>query len=145
MENNKHISVYLKNDISELTKLGVAITHFCQSTLLEGDVRYHLNLVCEEIFVNNLLHGKMSVEQEGLTIEMSLKEKELLLVLSDAGKEFDPLAVVDPNISGELIDREMGGVGIYLIRKWADEIGYQRTGDKNVLTIIKKLVTAVHP
>ena len=63
----------------------------------------------------------------------------MFFIISDTGTPFDPTArpAVDTTLSAE--DREIGGLGIHLIRKIMDHINYERTDGHNVFTLIKKL------
>ena len=60
-------------------------------------------------------------------------------MFSDHGKKFDPLAHADPDTSLALEEREIGGLGIYLTKQFMDSVEYEYVGDKNILTIRKKL------
>ena len=57
----------------------------------------------------------------------------------DRGQAFDPTALqkADTTLSAE--DRNIGGLGILLVREQMDSINYERTGGKNVLTLVKKI------
>ena len=63
--------------------------------------------------------------------------KELTFVLSDQGKEFDPTqkADADPNVNP--VDRELGGMGIYIVKNIMNQVSYQRLEGKNLLTMTK--------
>ena len=53
--------------------------------------------------------------------------------------EYDPLKKTDPDVSLSAEDREIGGLGIFLVKKIMDGVEYKRDGQKNVLTVVKKL------
>jgi anti-sigma regulatory factor (Ser/Thr protein kinase) len=61
------------------------------------------------------------------------------LVLTDTGKEFDPTLAPDADISLSTEEREIGGLGIFLIRQIMNEVRYERIDGKNVLTLEKRL------
>ena len=60
-------------------------------------------------------------------------------IISDSGQPFDPTdkGEVDTTLSAE--ERQIGGLGIHLVRELMDSINYERQGGKNVLTLIKNL------
>jgi anti-sigma regulatory factor (Ser/Thr protein kinase) len=62
-----------------------------------------------------------------------------LIQIMDQGKPFDVAQASDPDIHAPLSEREIGGLGIYLIRKLMDEVSYERSGNRNVLTLCVKL------
>ena len=61
------------------------------------------------------------------------------LTFIDEGVEYDPLSKADPDITLSAEDREIGGLGIFLVKKIMDGVEYKRDGHKNVLTVVKKL------
>jgi serine/threonine-protein kinase RsbW len=66
-------------------------------------------------------------------------DKELTLVLSDQGREFDPTSKEDSDMSVNPAERELGGMGIFLVKNIMDEVTYQRFKGKNLLTMTKKI------
>ena len=65
--------------------------------------------------------------------------KELTFVLSDRGKEFDPTLKEDADPNVNPIDREIGGMGIYIVKNIMNEVTYQRLEGKNLLTMKKEI------
>ena len=67
------------------------------------------------------------------------KEERLIFTITDSGVPFDPTKKeeVDTTLSAE--EREIGGLGIHLVRQIMDEVSYERIDDKNVLTLVKKV------
>ena len=68
-----------------------------------------------------------------------ISDKSLIFVLTDSGKEFDPTQVPDADVTLSADEREIGGLGIFLIRQIMDKVDYQRREGKNVLTLCKHL------
>jgi len=62
--------------------------------------------------------------------------KKFVIEIRDKGIPFDSLSHPDPDITADIGNRETGGLGIFLIKKVADEVRYSRNGDMNVLTIV---------
>ena len=61
------------------------------------------------------------------------------LTFIDNGVAYDPLAKADPDVTLSADDREIGGLGIFLVKKTMDQMEYKRDGEKNILKITKKL------
>ena len=59
--------------------------------------------------------------------------------IRDFGPAFNPLEAEEPDVSLELEDREVGGLGIFLVKNLMDEVRYSRVGRENILTIRKKV------
>ena len=75
-----------------------------------------------------------------MDVEAVIREKELRFILSDSGVAFDPTAAPEADITLDVSERPIGGLGIFLVRNIMDEVTYTRSDDgKNILTTIKKL------
>jgi len=61
------------------------------------------------------------------------------VTVSDDGMPFNPLAIPEPDLTSDLDNRDLGGLGIHLIRSLMDEVDYERRDDKNVLVMKKKV------
>jgi anti-sigma regulatory factor (Ser/Thr protein kinase) len=57
----------------------------------------------------------------------------------DTGTKFNPLERKDPNIHESVEERDIGGLGIYMTKKFADELKYEYVGNMNILTFKKKI------
>jgi anti-sigma regulatory factor (Ser/Thr protein kinase) len=96
-----------------------------------------LELVVEEAFLNIIQHAYKG--QKGvIDISLTANASQVIVSIQDHGPPFDPLSVqakIDPDMPIEL--RELGGLGIAMIRNFMDEVRYERKGEDNVLTLIK--------
>jgi anti-sigma regulatory factor (Ser/Thr protein kinase) len=63
-------------------------------------------------------------------------EGTLVLEIIDTGIPFDPRVVEDPDIESGIDDREVGGLGIFLIKNLVDELDYRREGNINILRLM---------
>jgi anti-sigma regulatory factor (Ser/Thr protein kinase) len=64
---------------------------------------------------------------------------ELVASVIDDARPFNPLEAPKPNLDAPLEDRELGGLGIHLVRSLMDHVSYSRDEDKNVLTVRKRI------
>lgn len=94
--------------------------------------------VClEEMFVN-VAHYAYPEGNGDLTLGVSTDDGKVELVLTDSGIPFDPLAKADPDITLSAEERNIGGLGILMVKKTMDEVAYERTNGKNIFTMAKK-------
>jgi anti-sigma regulatory factor (Ser/Thr protein kinase) len=63
----------------------------------------------------------------------------LVMQFIDTGKHFNPLEKIDPDIGAPIENRAIGGLGIYIAKKWMDSIHYERAGGENRLTLYKNI------
>lgn len=70
-------------------------------------------------------------------IRCAQDERGITLQFLDDGAPYDPLAAPDPDVTSGAQEREIGGLGIFVVRKLMDEVCYRREENRNVLTIRK--------
>lgn len=101
-----------------------------------------LNNVVQYAFPNDATEHTIEVEGE-------VRDECVVLVITDDGIPFNPLTVATPDLSLLLHEREIGGLGIHLVRSMFDEVTYHRNVGRNVLTVKKKFApepsTSVRP
>lgn len=99
-----------------------------------------IQLAMEEALVN-VIHYAYPNQTGLIEIHSSLiPQKIVQFEIMDEGKAFNPLEFSKTLEEGEvLLDREVGGLGIILIKKIMDEVHYERRGNSNVLIICKKI------
>lgn len=95
--------------------------------------------VClEELFVN--IASYAYPEGEGTAeVRVAVDDGTASITLIDEGIPFDPLAKPDPDVTASAEERQIGGLGIYMVKNKMDDMVYKREDGKNVLTICKKL------
>ena len=76
-----------------------------------------------------------------VVIKASTSENPLSIKISfiDQGTPYNPLAKPDPNTSLALMERQKGGLGIFMVKKTMDDMTYEYKNGKNILTIIKNI------
>ena len=94
-----------------------------------------IDLAVEEIFVN-IAHYSGADEA---IINCSFENDKLEVTFSDSGVPFNPLAKPDPDITLNAEEREIGGLGIYLTKKFMDTVSYEYKDGMNCLRIIKSV------
>ena len=103
-------------------------------------IRIQVDIAVEEIFVN-IAHYAYNPEVGKATIRVEISEKPLAVSLTfmDNGKPYDPLSRKDPDVTLSAEQRQIGGLGIYMVKKSMDEIQYSYSNGTNMLTFKKKL------
>ena len=95
-----------------------------------------VNIAVEEIFVNISSYAYPSGEGE-VTVAVSADSGKLVIEFVDSGTPFDPLANADPDTTLSADEREIGGLGIFMVKKLMDNVSYKFDNGKNILTIEK--------
>lgn len=98
---------------------------------------YSLQLATDEAATNIIEHAYGGEADEVLELMCEMRGNEIVIVLKDRGTPFDPSLVKEPNLSADLSSRQVGGLGIYLMRKLMDSVKYEsdpRSGNKLTMT-----------
>ena len=132
-------TIILANDISEISKLAQFVEEVGEEFSLTPDIIFNLNLVLEEAVVNVINYAYPKEDHQNIYLSAQLHDGSIVFVLTDTGKEFDPTAAPEADITLSAEDRPIGGLGIFLIRQIMNEVKYERIEGKNVLTMGKKL------
>jgi len=129
----------LQNDIAQVPLLAQFVEEVCEEIGLDMSTTMQMNLALEEAVVNVMKYAYPHGIVGNIHIEAQASDVRLKFVISDNGTPFDPTAKaeVDTTLSAE--ERPIGGLGIHLVRKIMDSINYERTRNKNVLTLRKKI------
>ena len=118
------------------------VQDFVNAELEENDcpmaTQLLIEISLEELFVN-ISHYAYPEGNGWAEIHVGVEDGVMELTLIDGGIPFDPLAKPDPDVTLMAEDRQIGGLGIYMVKKKMDAMEYQRKDDKNILTIRKKL------
>ena len=129
----------LQNEVAEISKLAIFIEELGEEFGLSPELVFNLNLVLEEAVSNVILYAYPKEEHQTISLIARKKDNQLIFVLTDSGKEFDPTQAPDADITLSAEDWPIGGLGIFLIRQIMNTVEYQRIEGKNVLTLVKEL------
>jgi len=132
-------NIKLKNNFSEIKKLNDFLRKFLQHHSLNILNHQDIQLSLEEIFNNILLYAYPDRQVHEISFQFNLENKILWICIEDDGIAFNLLKVKEPELATPLHERQVGGLGIHLIRSLMDEVSYQRKNNKNILTIKKNM------
>lgn len=90
-----------------------------------------IQLACDELYSNIVNYSGASNAAVGL----SKQDTGIAVTFEDNGIAYDPTAKEDPDVTASLEDREVGGLGIFLVKNFASFLGYRREDGKNILTV----------
>jgi anti-sigma regulatory factor (Ser/Thr protein kinase) len=124
----------------ELDRVSAAIEDFALEADWPLDLVFKVNLALEEVVINVMNYGHDDGLHE-IDIILTADEESLTIEIVDDGRPFDPLTdAPKPDVNADLEDRNIGGLGIHLVRKMMDDVRYRREEGKNHLTLVTSLV-----
>lgn len=139
-EKDKLNKISLHTEVDNVSKGIAPIVSLLNELGVDSGVVYKIELAIDELLTNVFSYayapgtGKIEIEYEILESPRTLS-----VTIIDEGKEFNPLDSNDPDISLPSEERQIGGLGLFIVKKTMDEIKYDRKNNKNILTIKKRI------
>lgn len=99
-----------------------------------------IDIAIDELF-GNIAHYAYNPDIGPATVRVEVVEEPLSVVITfiDNGVPYDPLTKEDPDITLSAEERDIGGLGIYMVKKTMDDIVYEYKDGQNILKIRKNI------
>jgi len=99
-------------------------------------IRDEIGLITDEVF-SNIASYAYAPKTGDAKIRVNAVNNEITIEFEDSGKPYNPLENEEPEIAANIEDREIGGLGIFMVKKIADSVKYEYINNKNLLTVKK--------
>jgi len=132
-------SLVLPNDTQEVPRLNAFVEEVCRNTGFDEDTVAKIKVAVEEAVVNVMKYAYPEGQSGDVTIEAASNDLRLKFTIIDSGKPFDPTVQTAVDTTLPAKEREIGGLGIHIIRQNMDSINYERMDNLNVLTLRKDI------
>ena len=129
----------VRNARDAIAPASAAAEAWLQQYQPSAEALYFVLLAIEELVTNCIKYGYDDAGEHTIDIHLSVADQMLTATVIDDGRPFDPLVLPPPELSLDIKDRPIGGLGIFLLRKLADEIHYERRDGRNRLTLEKRM------
>jgi anti-sigma regulatory factor (Ser/Thr protein kinase) len=133
------IEIRLANGLADIEKLSSVLEHFFNQQGLDIQVKNQVNLVLEELYTNTVNYGFAGVADGYVEISILNRGSHLDIVYQDNGIAYDPLQQDDPELTLNIEDRPIGGLGVFFVKTLTDHVEYLRKDGFNVLKMLKNL------
>ena len=117
--------------LSTIRSLSQMVEDFGDAHELPDSKIYMINLALDELITNAVTYG-LSAKVE---VSLEVTDAVLSLTIVDSGPRFDPTELQEPDVLSPLEERAVGGLGVHLVKTFADRVTYEFTGGKNRLTL----------
>ena len=131
--------IRIKNQVGELDHVARFVEEIGDELGLDMELKMNLNLVMEEMVSNVIFYAYPEGSDASIELMAESDGKELTFVLSDQGREFDPTLKEDLDMETNPAERDLGGMGIFIVKNIMNNVTYQRLEGKNLLTM-KKII-----
>ena len=136
------LEIALANELREIVAAAAKIDAFCEEQELAPEIAYAVNLSIDEILTNTISYGYDDDEPHRIEIIVRLEADSLVVVIVDDSAPFDLSATPEADIEATLEDREVGGLGLFLVHQMMDKVEYERVDGCNVVTLTKSMAAA---
>jgi sigma-B regulation protein RsbU (phosphoserine phosphatase) len=134
-----HLALQVRNRTEEINRVNQGINDFAEQHGVPDGDRRRINLIFDEL-LNNVISYAFDDDQEHfIDVAVSLERDRLVVTIADDGRPFNPFGRIPPETDLPVDDREIGGLGLHLVKNVMDEVTYERLGTKNVSTLIKNI------
>ena len=106
---------------------------------VSSEFQNNVELVLEEVLVNVVRYAYPEEGEGSVEVGCGVVDGQMFCIrIRDSGRPFNPLLQPDPDLSRSILDKPVGGLGIFLVRQIADSVGYERVDGYNQLTCCLK-------
>ncbi len=128
----------IQGNLPDLSRVAELMTSFLEEHGAPPAAVFAANLAVEEIVTNTIKYGHFPDANPGIAVSLSVLTDHVEVVIEDEAAAFDPFAVATPDTSSPLAEREVGGLGIHLIRNMLDTFSYERREHRNIIRLTKR-------
>jgi sigma-B regulation protein RsbU (phosphoserine phosphatase) len=129
----------ITNRVDEIARVNQSFNAFAKRHGIAAGVRRKMNVVFEELLSNIVSHAYRDEGEHTIDLRAELSADRLAITITDDGRPFNPFTSAAPDTAVSMEERQMGGLGIHLVRNMMDEVSYSRRTDKNVVILVKHL------
>jgi serine/threonine-protein kinase RsbW len=141
------IRLIVPGEIARVEDLNTSLEAVLTRHGIDPGVRGDVRLIVEELASNAIEYGGEGVDvgQLELSVDIGMDGDLLTLRFRDQGAPFDPLSAQTPDLEADILDRPIGGLGLYLIRQIAESMHYERIDDCNLLRVSLRVPATENP
>ncbi|MBR4519858.1 MAG: SpoIIE family protein phosphatase, partial [Paludibacteraceae bacterium] len=133
------LNIRVENRIDQWPVLRAALHNYGVCAGMDTRSLKKMEMALEEAVVNIVNYSQAEYIDLTITSRQTADERRFAVQLTDNGVPFDPTARPDTDTAQLANDRQIGGLGIALLKQIADEVHYSRIDDRNELILIKKI------
>ena len=135
--NDDVLEIAIANELREIVGAAAKVDAFCEERELSPEIAYAVNLSIDEILTNTISYGYDDDEPHRIEIIVRLEGAALMVVIVDDSAPFDLSASPEADLDATLDEREVGGLGLFLVHQMMDNVEYERVDGCNVVTLTK--------
>jgi serine phosphatase RsbU (regulator of sigma subunit)/anti-sigma regulatory factor (Ser/Thr protein kinase) len=128
-------SLRLINDSGAISAASAWLRTLGDTFELGSELVFRLDLCVSELIANIVSYAFDDEAPHTIALDLILEPQSVKLVVADDGREFDPLGLPEPVTPATLEEASVGGLGVHLVRQFAEQVSYERASGRNQLTL----------
>lgn len=131
--------IEISNELKEISKVMSLVEKFSKRAELDLKIKQAAELALDELLTNTISYGYRDSNPHRITVEIEIEKQALKLIVIDDAIAFNPFEVKAPNLTSSLENRDLGGLGVHLVKNTMDDYSYKRSDNQNIVTLTKKI------
>jgi sigma-B regulation protein RsbU (phosphoserine phosphatase) len=128
------LELTLAAHLPEIQRVNHSIESFCSDAGLPGSISQKLGIIFDDLLSNTISYGFDDDAEHEIQIHIEYVDGRVVVKVSDDGIPFNPFDQIGPDTTLSVEEREIGGLGILLVKEMTDSQAYQRLSNKNIVT-----------
>ncbi|MDR1361827.1 MAG: ATP-binding protein [Holosporaceae bacterium] len=125
----------IKNNINEISRICDEVQKFCNENDVSEEKYHDVALILDEMITNIINYAYPDGGEHNFTMKIEKNDDWINISLIDNGIAFDPLSLENPDTESSIEERQIGGLGIFIVKQLSEVVEYSRIDDKNKLDI----------
>ena len=126
-------------DVGAMHQVRSFVAEFVSTHALAAEEQARILIVLEELLTNAAKYGYRNRAAGNAEVALQIDATHLTIEFIDDGDPFDPLATPPPDLDAPLEERNLGGLGIHIVKALADEVRYVRFEGRNVVRFRRRV------
>jgi len=136
---DKTFELVIDSNIEKIPEISALLGEEMQTFGFGSEMILDTQLAVEEAITNVINHGYKKTGGQ-IVISSRICPERIEVQIMDTAPRFNPLSVPEPDLDSTIDDRNVGGLGIFLIRQVMDEVSYRYEDGKNIFSLTKKRI-----
>ena len=135
------IEIVIDNKLEHIKRVADQFNSFARAQNLPDKLRQGIQNVLDDLLNNVVSYAYPEPGQHEIRITAEVATRKLTVTVQDDGIPFNPFETTAPDTNLPLEERQVGGLGIHLVKKLMDKIDYEHVDGRSTITMIKNLET----
>jgi anti-sigma regulatory factor (Ser/Thr protein kinase) len=135
----KHLDLKIKNNLPAVASVINSFSEFTNQCDIPMALAMQVNLVFDELLNNIISYAYPDHDIREIEIHVEYSNERLLISIKDDGLPFNPFEQAEVDTTQSVEEREIGGLGIHLVKNVMDEVTYARSDDTNIVTLVREI------